>query len=110
MTLKEKIEIPKYTLAEELISAISHGIGALLSIAGLVLLMSFFHLINILLLFNVFVNKKEDFYIFLHYFNFIVGKSITSLIVSEFVSNITSLSIPIPIPPVGGIPYSRAST
>lgn len=28
---------PKYTLSEELISAISHGIGALLSIAGMVL-------------------------------------------------------------------------
>lgn len=33
------IKIPKYTLAEELINAISHGIGALLSIAGLVLLL-----------------------------------------------------------------------
>lgn len=32
-----KIEIPKYTLGEELISAISHGIGALLGIAALVL-------------------------------------------------------------------------
>lgn len=32
-----KIEIPKYTLGEELISSISHGIGALLGIAGLVL-------------------------------------------------------------------------
>ena len=41
MTLKEKIEIPKYTLAEELVSAISHGIGALLSIAGLVLCVIF---------------------------------------------------------------------
>lgn len=37
MTLKEKIKIPKYTLGEELVSAISHGIGGLLSIAGLVL-------------------------------------------------------------------------
>ena len=27
---------------------------------------------------------------------------------SEFVINIVSLSIPIPIPAVGGIPYSRA--
>lgn len=41
MSLKEKIEIPKYTLAEELISAISHGIGGLLSIAGLVLCVVF---------------------------------------------------------------------
>ena len=32
-----KIEIPKYTLGEELVSAISHGIGALLGIAALVL-------------------------------------------------------------------------
>ena len=34
---KEKISTPKYSLSEELISAISHGIGALLSIAALVL-------------------------------------------------------------------------
>ena len=33
-----KNEIPKYTLGEELINSISHGIGAGLSIAGLVLL------------------------------------------------------------------------
>ena len=32
-----KIAIPTYTLAEELMNAISHGIGALLGIAGLVL-------------------------------------------------------------------------
>ena len=32
-----KIDIPKYSLAEELISSISHGIGALLGIAALVL-------------------------------------------------------------------------
>ena len=32
-----KIEIPKYSLGEELISSISHGIGALLGIAALVL-------------------------------------------------------------------------
>lgn len=32
-----KIDIPKYSLAEELISSISHGIGALLGIATLVL-------------------------------------------------------------------------
>ena len=33
----KKIEIPKYTLSEELLNAISHGIGVLLSIAALVL-------------------------------------------------------------------------
>lgn len=32
-----KVSIPTYTLGEELISSISHGIGALLAIAGLVL-------------------------------------------------------------------------
>lgn len=37
MTLKEKIQIPKYTLSEELMNAITHGIGGLLSIAALVL-------------------------------------------------------------------------
>lgn len=37
MSLNKKIEIPKYSLSEELINAISHGIGALLGIAGLVL-------------------------------------------------------------------------
>lgn len=41
MTLAEKIEIPKYSLGEELMSAISHGVGALLSIAGLVLCVVF---------------------------------------------------------------------
>lgn len=41
MTLKEKIEIPKYSLAEELMSAISHGLGGLLSIAALVLCVVF---------------------------------------------------------------------
>lgn len=41
MTLKEKIEIPKYTLGEELMSAITHGVGALLSIAALVLCVVF---------------------------------------------------------------------
>lgn len=41
MTLKEKIEIPKYTLGEEIMSAITHGIGALLSIAALVLCVIF---------------------------------------------------------------------
>ena len=39
---------------------------------------------------------------------FIVGNKRISLIVLAFVNNITSLSIPIPIPPVGAIPYSRA--
>ncbi len=38
---KEKITLPKYSLSEELISAISHGIGALLSIAALVLCVVF---------------------------------------------------------------------
>lgn len=41
MSLKEKIIIPKYTLGEELISAISHGVGFLLSIAALVLCVVF---------------------------------------------------------------------
>ena len=41
MKLKEKIEIPKYTLGEELMSSISHGIGSLLSIAALVLCVVF---------------------------------------------------------------------
>ena len=35
---KRGIRIPDYTLGEELFNAISHGIGALLSIAGLVLM------------------------------------------------------------------------
>ena len=39
--LKDKISIPKYTLGEELVSAISHGIGCLLSIAALVLCVVF---------------------------------------------------------------------
>ena len=41
MALRDKIEIPKYTLGEELMSAITHGIGALLSIAALVLCVVF---------------------------------------------------------------------
>lgn len=41
MTLKDKIKIPKYTLGEELMSAISHGVGAALSIAALVLCVVF---------------------------------------------------------------------
>lgn len=38
---KERITLPKYSLGEELISSISHGIGALLSIAALVLCIVF---------------------------------------------------------------------
>lgn len=38
----------------------------------------------------------------------IVGNNNTSRIAGLFVSSITSLSIPYPIPPVGGIPISRA--
>ncbi len=38
---KEKITLPKYSLSEELISSITHGIGALLSIAALVLCIVF---------------------------------------------------------------------
>ena len=41
---------------------------------------------------------------------FIVGKSNTSLIDALSVRSITSLSIPKPRPPVGGIPYSSAVT
>jgi len=41
MTLKEKIEIPKYTLGEEIMNAVTHGVGALLSIAALVLCIIF---------------------------------------------------------------------
>lgn len=41
MSLKEKVIIPNYTLGEELMSAISHGIGFLLSIAALVLCVVF---------------------------------------------------------------------
>lgn len=41
MTLKEKIEIPKYSLGEEIMSAVTHGVGALLSIAALVLCVVF---------------------------------------------------------------------
>lgn len=41
MTLKDKIEIPKYTLGEEITNAIVHGVGALLSIAALVLCVVF---------------------------------------------------------------------
>ncbi len=38
------------------------------------------------------------------------GNKITSLIEAESVKNIINLSIPIPSPPAGGIPYFRAST
>ena len=41
MSLKEKIDVPKYSLGEEIMSAITHGIGALLSIAALVLCVVF---------------------------------------------------------------------
>lgn len=41
MSLKDRIEIPKYTLGEELVNAISHGIGALLSVVALVLCIVF---------------------------------------------------------------------
>ena len=37
MSLKEKIDVPKYSLGEEIMSAVTHGVGALLSIAALVL-------------------------------------------------------------------------
>src|SRR3989339_1283424 len=40
--------------------------------------------------------------------SFNCGKRITSLIEGESVKTITSLSIPIPSPAVGGIPYSKA--
>lgn len=39
---------------------------------------------------------------------FIVGNSSTSLMLALSVSSITNLSRPIPRPPVGGKPYSRA--
>ena len=41
MKLKDRIEIPKYSLGEEIFSSISHGIGSLLSIAALVLCVVF---------------------------------------------------------------------
>ena len=37
----KKIEIPKYSLSEEIMNSISHGVGALLSIAALVLCVIF---------------------------------------------------------------------
>lgn len=39
---------------------------------------------------------------------FIVGNNSTSLMLALSVSNITNLSSPMPRPPVGGKPYSRA--
>ena len=39
----EKISIPKYTLGEEIMNSVTHGIGAGLAIAGLVLLIIFSH-------------------------------------------------------------------
>lgn len=41
MSLQEKVKIPNYTLGEEIVNAITHGIGALLSIAALVLCVVF---------------------------------------------------------------------
>ena len=41
MSLKEKIDVPKYSLGEEIMSAVTHGVGALLSIAALVLCVVF---------------------------------------------------------------------
>lgn len=41
MSLKDKIKVPTYTLGEEITNAILHGIGALLSIAALVLCVVF---------------------------------------------------------------------
>ena len=38
----------------------------------------------------------------------ISGKRITSLMDDELVSSIINLSIPMPNPPAGGMPYSRA--
>lgn len=37
MSLKEKIDVPKYSLGEEIMSAIIHGIGAILAIVALIL-------------------------------------------------------------------------
>ena len=47
---------------------------------------------------------------FSYWMLFIVGKIITSRIEALSVNSITSLSIPIPSPPVGGMPYSRDVT
>ena len=37
MSLKEKIDVPKYSLGEEIMSAVIHGVGALLAIVALIL-------------------------------------------------------------------------
>ena len=37
MSLKEKIDVPKYSLGEEIMSAIIHGIGALLAIVAIII-------------------------------------------------------------------------
>ena len=39
--LKDKIKIPKYTLSEEIVNAVTHGIGASLSITALILCIIF---------------------------------------------------------------------
>ena len=44
-----------------------------------------------------------------NYFYLISGNNKTSLIEGELVNIITSLSMPMPSPAVGGIPYSNAS-
>ena len=49
--------------------------------------------------------KRRDYFL-----SFIVGNNITSLIDSCSQNSIINLSIPYPIPPAGGIPYSNAST
>lgn len=41
MALKEKIDIPKYSLGEEIMSAVSHGVGALISVVALILCVVF---------------------------------------------------------------------
>ena len=38
MVKNERVSIPKYSLGEEIVNSISHGIGAGLAIAALVLL------------------------------------------------------------------------
>lgn len=37
MALKDKIDVPKYSLGEEIMSAVTHGVGALLSIVALII-------------------------------------------------------------------------
>ena len=51
-------------------------------------------------------NKLE---LIIDYFSgFIVGKRMTSRMLGEWVMSMTSLSMPMPCPAAGGIPYSRA--